>query len=259
MFPWFPGITVSLYSLLGTASQITAHLFNLLNYKKKKQLLSRRAQNLQKHFSQNRILSSSNFWAVVETLLISCVQYLPIGVLNTWFGNLVGTGANYFGIMSGAPIALIILFILLWVNPLKQFDLITPAYPLALTVSKIACFCAGCCSGIQTSSGMYNFSTGQTEFPVQLVEAALAFCIFLVLIRIRKKAKTGTLFPIYLVLYSGTRFFSEFLRSEENVLWIFKTYHLLCLCGVAVGSVLLLFVLKYGDMISDIFAKKEPQ
>lgn len=252
MFPWFPGISISLYALLGTASHIVAQLFNLLNLKKKKQLLSKRARNLQKRFSKNSL------WAIGETILITCVQYLPIGVINTWFGNLVGTGGNYFGIMFYAPIALSILFILLWVNPLKQFDLITPAYPLALTVSKIACFCAGCCSGIQTSFGMYNFSTGQTEFPVQLVEAALAFGIFLVLIKIHKKVKTGTLFPIYLILYSGTRFFSEFLRSEKSILWIFKKYHLLCLSGVAVGCVLLLIITKYGNMISYIFTREEP-
>lgn len=47
------------------------------------------------------------------------------------------------------------------------------------------------------------------------------------------------------MVYSGTRFFTEFLRCEPRVFHGFKTYQLLCLGGVLVGALEYLLVCVY--------------
>lgn len=247
---------MSLYDFFGVFSTIVLVIFNLLHMKRKRLCLGAYSQSAVNYFSNkhpNTILSNTALWAVIETVLISSVQYLP--PYNRVFGNLVGTGANYYGLMFISPVLLMLMCYLLAVNPLKQMDLITPAYPLALIFVKIACFCQGCCRGFEWSEGLYNHSVGLYEFPVQLVESGLALLLFIFLMFWRKKAKEGTLFPTYLILYSATRFFSEFLRCEPNVIWNLKIYQILCISGVIVGIIELIIALKLGDKIAKFYSE----
>ena len=200
-------------------------------------------------------LSKDYFWIILEIyLMANYVQYN--GVFNSSFGKAVGTGANYFALLFFNGALYILYCCVVGVNPLKQLDWAAPSYPLALIFSKIACFCSGCCWGIEWEHGLYSYRNEQYEFPVQLVEMFLALLIFIFMMLYKKKAKRGTLFPIYLIVYSGTRFFSEFLRREENVFGPFKMYHILCVIGIVVGVVLLFIVKKFGDEIDAHFDKK---
>ena len=105
-----------------------------------------------------------------------------IGALNTIFGNLLGTNANYFGTLFISPIMVSIFSLFLGRDIFKLMDVITVVYPLKLIFVKLACFSTGCCNGFVCSYGMYNHATEQIEFPVQLVEVALAAAIFIFLI-----------------------------------------------------------------------------
>ncbi len=194
----------------------------------------------------------------LEILLLAVFQGASIGILNTQFGKLVGTGANYFGLMSCSPILLIIVSLILRSNPLKQLDFVTPAYPLALFITKIACFCCGCCTGIPWSYGYQNYFGKLVEFPVQLVESMVAFLLFLFMRWYQKRGKDGTCFPVYLITYSFIRFFTEFLRCEKNVFGFLKTYQILCLAGVAVGLIYLILVTHFRDHINRWFDSKFP-
>lgn len=197
---------------------------------------------------------STDFWIALEIYLMAAyIQYN--GVFNRPFGYKVGTGANYFALLFINGSIYILTCIVIGLNPLKQMDWATPAYPLALIIAKIACHCEGCCWGIAWEHGVYNYRTERYEVPIQLIEAFWALLIFIFMMLYKKKAKRGTLFPLYLILFSGTRFFSEFLRREENVLGPLKVYHILCIVGVAVGIVLLLIVNKFGDKIDAHFDK----
>ena len=229
-------------------------LFNLLHYKEKKEFLGFRLQKVQGFFAEKtpkfKPLSGMFLWVILEILLISYAQYfLPSNFVGP-LADLTGTGANYFGILYTAPWILLLFCFLLRIHPLKQLDLITPAFAVGLFFNKIGCFCGGCCSGIPCSWGIFNVNGGTHDFPVQLVEAGLALGIFVFLLVWRKKAKPGTMYPMYMILMSGTRFFSEFLREEPNVFLIFKTYHILCLVGVALGVLAWFMVTKYGDKIT---------
>ena len=256
-------LSIPLYNLIGTYSQIILYMYNLYQFKEKKHLPSKRIMQVQSFFAgkpkfQHTFLAGSRIWILLEIILFSYVQYGLIGLMNTTFGNIVGTGANYFGLLSTIPLVLFGLCFVLWVDPMKQLDLLAPAYPLALVFSKIACFCSGCCAGFSCSWGLFNHRSGYYEFPAQLLEAAAALAIFIILLRLRGKARTGSLMPIYIILFSGIRFFTEFTRGEENVLWIFKIYHFCCIGGLIFGTILLLLVRKYSDRLSRFFECRMP-
>ncbi len=252
MFPYLGSTGIRLYDFIGMLSFIIATIFNLTQIKYKKLFLGKFSLSSIKYFSKkpsfaSSFLTNQTFWSATETVLVSIVQLALIGIINFGFGDLVGTGANYFGLLFSAPLTILFICRLLGIDYIKQFDLITPAFPVALTFAKLACFCQGCCHGIVCSFGLYNHKTNLIEFPVQLVEMSLAILIFIFLMIWRKKAKEGTMFPTYMIVYSSTRFFSEFLRCEPDIIFKLKTYHILCLIGIAVGSAEMYIALKHKD------------
>lgn len=259
MYRYLGSTDILLYDAFMHISTAILFIFNLLQYKRKKNLQSYSTSYLQNIFLKRnpdrkiKILSGSLFWIILEILIFSFAQTSITGSFNVQFGNMVGTGANYFGLLFHIPFLLVAFCILFWVDPIKQIDLITPAYPITLFASKIGCFCQGCCGGIEWEYGLYNHAHDCVEFPLQLLEAGLALLIFIFLVFWRDKAKPGTMFPTYLILYSATRFFSEFLSNKENVYSVLKTYHILCIVGVVVGIIELVIALKFGEKISKFF------
>lgn len=192
---------------------------------------------------------------VVESYLAAKLVDLAIGLFNRSFGEFVGTGANYFGFLLTILLFWILYSLLIMANPLKILDISTMYLPLHLVFVKMSCYCAGCCWGIPWEHGPYNYHPDHpgNQVPVQLIESAWALLIFLFLLWYRKKAKEGTLFPTYMILYSVTRFLSEFFRHEENVLGPLKMYHILCLVAIAYGIFHLVFLHFYRDTINEFF------
>ncbi len=259
MYRMLGSTDISMYYMVGSFGLLAVLVYNFSMFKYKLNLLSNCSLFIRKTISKRnkkKLFAKMEFWTIVEILIITFVQYLPGSFLTLKFGNLLNTGANYFGLIFFIPFFLFLLFFIISVNPFKQMDLITPAYPLALIFAKLACFCDGCCKGFECSWGLmnYHYETGpKREFPAQLLEAGLALIIFIFLMWYRKKAKEGTLFPLYVIIYSATRFFSEFTRGEPNVFGILKTYHILCIVGVIVGIIELFVVLKFSDRIIPFF------
>ena len=260
MYKYLADTDIRMYDIFNFISILALLVMNMAQLKKKSVFLSNSAEKfIRKHSSGEKksIFSNRLFIAFIEMFMISLVQYGFVSILTTILGNWLETGKNYFGVLFVVPFILMAFFYIIGIAPLKQLDMITPAYAIALVFVKIACFCCGCCNGIEYEGGLYNKTTELTEFPVQLIEAGLGLIIFIFILIYRKKAKEGTLLPIYIVLYSATRFFSEFLRHEENILWILKTYHILCIAGVILGVIELWAVLKYGDRITKFYIEKE--
>ncbi len=259
MYKYLGDTTIRMYDILNYFSCFILFITNISYLKSKSDFLSNislRAISKLQIKPRYRSISNPKFFAFLEIVFISLIQYAFTPTLNSNLAKIVNTGDNYFGLMYFSPIILLAFFYIIKIAPLKQLDMITPAYASSFVIVKIACFCAGCCNGFEWEKGLYNAVDERYEFPVQLVEAALSLFIFIFLLWYRKKAKEGTMFPVYLILYSGTRFFSEFLRHEEEVFWIFKTYHLLCIGGVILGLVELLLVQKYKDKINDFYKPK---
>lgn len=261
MYKYLLDTDILLYDLLTILTGTVVYFFNVFQCKKQKSIQSFATRYIQGIISNKfpnskiKIFSGCAFWIFLELMIFAFVSCQLTAFVNKEFGDLVKTGANYFGQLYHIPFLLTAFCILLWCDPIKQIDLITPSFPLALFIAKISCFCSGCCNGIEWTNGLFNYRSNHYEFPVQLVEAGLALLIFIFLMFWRNKAKPGTMFPTYLIIYSTTRFCSEFLRVEENVFWIFKTYHFLCLIGIAFGVAELIVALKLGSQVSEFFTE----
>lgn len=255
MYRYLGDTGISLYDLLSVLMFVPILIFNLSQFKRKKLVLSKKTRSI---INNSRKARKENAYVLLEIIIISLLQYALIPICNMVLGTLFKSGFNYFGLLFIGPVVLTIVFAFSGIDVLKHIDLIAPAYPLALIVAKLGCFCYGCCYGIECSFGLYNHLNKAVEFPIQLVEAGLGLILFVFLMLIRRKTKEGTLFPIYIVGYSATRFFSEFLRHEADVLWIFKRYHLFCLAGIVIGVIeLYLVTKKKNKLILDLDTLKK--
>ena len=247
-----------IYNFMNAFGSYIMMLSTLFYYKSKrnamglysKTIMSFASQANEKHGKVIEIV----FFAI-ESLLAAYIINLTVSLFNRSFGSFVGTGANYFGSLLTVLFFLIIFSLLIIANPLKILDISTMYLPVRLFFVKLSCYCAGCCYGIPWEYGPYNYHPDHpgNQVPVQLIEAFWALLIFFFLLWYRKKAKTGSLFPIYMILYSATRFISEFFRHEENVLGPLKMYHILCLVGIAYGLFHLFFLHFYRDTINSVF------
>lgn len=233
----------SLYEIFNYIAIAVVAIYNLSTFREKRNILSYPSRVVRERVypkSKNKLVQffeKVEIELFIEIIVIAMLQYLTGTFLNPWYGKLVGTGANYFGLAFFSPIIVVLFCICVRIDPLKQLDLITPSYPLALVFVKIGCIFGECCRGMAWEDLLGKDIEG--NFPSPLLEAFLAFIIYIFLRKYRKKAETGTLFPIYLILYSGTRFFAEFLRIEPNVIGNLKTYHIQCIIGVIIGLSLL--------------------
>ncbi len=240
-----------IFVLVGTALVI---IWNMCQINKMKQIPGNISKNLIKYTKNRNIkFPVETITAVVELVIITLFQYILAGNYNIWFGKIIDMGPNYFGTALIGPFVVAAICLILGIDIIRAYDLIAPSYAFGLIAAKFGCFCAGCCRGFEWEHGLYNYGKEQYEFPVQLVEMGLALIIFIILVSIRKKAKPGTLFPIYLILYSSTRFISEFTRVEKDIVGNLKLYHLCCLAGIAFGVVFLLIALFLGDKVTKLF------
>ncbi len=174
---------------------------------------------------------------------------------------------NYFIVLYFGWIIVLAAFLVLGVDFREGMDCLTPFFAVEMGLGKIACFCAGCCYGIPWRGGMFNYSTSKTEFPVQLLECFVGLLLAGVLFYCYYKRKSaGKLYPLYMILYSATRFFTEFLRGDHKANWIgMKPYQLLCLIGIVIGAVWLVVIhvlekrnkrFLYGTNLIDFIVEK---
>ena len=254
---------IVVYSIMGLIAVHVAFLYGLTQLgAKKKKATSYYAQSLAHQYSKgnNKIYNIIIYsWNFIEVITMIYISYVCVGLFNWGLGQVLHTGGNYFGLIFAIMLIWPVISFLFGTNPLKQLDILTPALAAFLFCIKFACFCAGCCHGIPWEHGLFNHKFNEYQVPVQLIEMFWALMIFIVLIAIRNKVKDGTIFPLYILLYSATRFFSEFLRADPNVFGIFKTYHILCLIGIMFGVLLYVFIGTYRAQINGFFDRKQEE
>lgn len=245
---------VNIYSSLGFWSwfiMVVAHLFTISSKEKNLTFVSRLAINGRKWKREKLCV---HVCAVLEIMALTSLFFFPGLELEPVWGKVtLGVeNPNFFSFLYFSPIILVIACMFLSVSPTKQLDDYTPAIGLTLVVFKIACFCAGCCHGIEMEKGVYSIVNDRMEFPVQLLESFMGLCLFIVLIIYKnaKKTKPGTVYPMFLILYSATRFFTEFLRDDyPDVLGILNNYQIQCIVGVGVGILQFVFAILVAPKI----------
>lgn len=147
-------------------------------------------------------------------------------------------GANIIKAFIFLPIVIWPVAKLLKVKQCKinQFFAVIPC--IGQGISHIGCIFPGCCHGYVASWGIYNQRFDALCIPVQLFESISALLIGLFLeIRFRKKGWKDDRYamPIMFVLFGLSRFFLEFLRDNEKVLWQISNPALHCLLMTVVG------------------------
>lgn len=130
-----------------------------------------------------------------------------------------------------------------------MLDPLLPALPLAQAFGRVGCFMAGCCYGLPGDIGFSlpgaHADPGVRVFPIQLMESACVFCIFVLLIELsRKKVPCGTLLGTYLAAYGTARFVLEFFRGDavRGFIGPLSVAQWISLGCIAVGVVLLTHV-----------------
>lgn len=167
----------------------------------------------------------------------------PLRAFMIWEGGLAFHGALILGALSGI-VAASLKKLPLW----KTADLIVPYVALAQAVGRIGCFLNGCCYGRIIEKGIGVTFPGETvlRMPVQLYSSLGLFIIFLILITLREKRPfEGSIFSLYLVLYSFFRFFMDFLRGDELVTFFGVTLSQaisasVFICGAVIFTALLI-------------------
>lgn len=137
-------------------------------------------------------------------------------------------GLVFYGGLAGATLATILYArkraLPLW----KLADALAPSIALGHFFGRIGCFINGCCYGthctlpwaVHYHDVPYN-NPGQPIHPVQLYEAGLNLCLYLVLARqYQKKRFDGETFAFYVVGYSAIRFGVEFFRGDYPVRYL---------------------------------------
>jgi len=132
--------------------------------------------------------------------------------------NILG-GSIFYGSLIGAT-ALLLLYVKRRQLPLGNVtDLMACFAPAVHAVGRVGCLCAGCCYGVEVR---HMFTVPGTVYavprlPWPLLEAALNLAIlaFFLIARPERK-RPGTLFPLYLILYSAGRFVLEFFRGDAS-------------------------------------------
>lgn len=254
------------YSLFNTLARVLTIVASLLYFNIKKDSISLYSKILINFVGQKRIvIGKIKVEKIVEFILVS-VELLLMGYLpslaakvNQPFGRLVGTGGNYFGLLTVVWLVVILMSVLILSNPIKQLDLVAIFLPFRMIFTRLACFFNGCCWGIPWEYGPYNYHYDHpgNQVPVQAIESGFVLIIFLFLLWYRKRARPGTMFPMYMFLYSGLRFFNEFFTAADpDIIGPFNMYHILCAIGVVVGLATFFVMRKYGEKISDAFDRK---
>jgi phosphatidylglycerol:prolipoprotein diacylglycerol transferase len=143
---------------------------------------------------------------------------------------------------------------------LRLIDAIVAPLALAQALGRLGCFCAGCCWGIPAAASSrfaVTFShpmahrqtgvpTGLPLVPIQLVEMCydLLLVLLLTLLWRRRVRPEGTLFWLYLLLYSLGRGVIEFWRGDlHRGLFLgdsLSTSQLLSVAGVLLALLMLL-------------------
>lgn len=171
-------------------------------------------------------LDSLAFWAVVSGFLGSKLLYwltrLPDIFTDPSILLNLGDGWVVYGGIIGGIFGGWLYCHIKGMNFWTWFDLIIPEVALAQGFGRIGCFFAGCCYGVEVSSGfglVFPADSiapgGAPLFPTQLISSAFDFLLFFVLIRIaRKQTFQGEIAVVYLLCYSIGRFIIEFFRGD---------------------------------------------
>lgn len=214
-------------------------------------------------------MNEDKFWILIYALFFGAImggKLLYVAV--EWHEFMTGQlsffgdfrfGFVFFGGLLGAMVMGVLATWWIKVDYLPTADYFGVALPMGHWIGRLGCLAAGCCYGRPTDvpwavrlGGSPASSTpvalwGVPLHPTQLYESAadLAIALFLwkvVLPKTKKRQiRPGTVFLLYVLLYSVVRFINEFYRGDDRGwsyggLWVSQWVAIVCVLGA--GAVL---------------------
>lgn len=158
-----------------------------------------------------------------------------------------GEGLAIYGAVLGAALGI---FIYSRVTK-KSFgylaDMIAPGIILAQAIGRVGCTLRGCCYGIETdfclgTTWTYGNQMVGPVHPTQIYEIFFNLLVFGGLLLLRKRLKPdGSLFLVYLAVYSIWRFAIDFIREGRGLLFGLHEAQLLGIVVAAIAITMLVW------------------
>lgn len=111
------------------------------------------------------------------------------------------------------------------------------AMPIGEFFGRIGCYFNGCCFGKTCSLPWAIYQHGEMRHPTQLYMAGASLAIFVISWTLRDHPKV---FPIYMILWAGSRFIIEFFREPAGKPALLSLAQIACLAIIVWCSVSLL-------------------
>ncbi len=135
-------------------------------------------------------------------------------ILTSHEDNFIKAGLSAYGGLVGVTIASIIFEKIL---PSKQIIIkyTILSLPLTYSLTKIACFVAGCCHGIPYNGPFSVIYTNGLNIPLFPIQALETICFMVLFIILKKKKENKNIPYISLITISLLKFSLDFLRYDH--------------------------------------------
>ncbi|KJJ85102.1 Prolipoprotein diacylglyceryl transferase [Candidatus Omnitrophus magneticus] len=192
------------------------------------------------------------FWAVLGGIIggrllfviINFEEYIkePLRILSYREGGMAFQGALIGGILAG--------YLACWIKKepfLKICDIVAPYLALGHAIGRIGCFMNGCCYGKIVKNGIGVILQGEAypRVPIQLYYSIGLVIIFFILKKLLDSPKkfNGFIFLMYIIFYSFFRFFMEFFRADNSLVFFGMTLAQVISIGTFfIGLILFVFL-----------------
>ena len=189
----------------------------------------------------------------------------PFGQTLIYFLKIRQGGLSFFGALAFSVPVGIIYLLKRGVNLWKIADIMAPSIAIGEAFARIGCFLNGCCFGNPCPSDAFygvefpvdsipyqHYGGAVSVYPTQIISSINAFFIFLILsFLLRHRKFDGQIFWLFVLMYSVTRFFIDFIRGDSGdtffgglLFGIFTLAQAMCFIGAAMSIVMLVVLSK---------------
>ena len=89
-------------------------------------------------------------------------------------------------------------------------DVFTPCMIFTVMCARVNCIISGCCTGLRMPGTQMRFPTRETEVIYYVV------MLLLLIPRVKKDERPGSIYPLYMATYGVFRFINEFFRTSSS-------------------------------------------
>ena len=89
-------------------------------------------------------------------------------------------------------------------------DVFTPCMIFTVMCARVNCIISGCCTGLRIPGTQIRFPTRETELIYYVV------MLLLLIPRVKKDERPGSIYPLYMATYGVFRFINEFFRTSSS-------------------------------------------